>query len=490
MIQKIEYRFPFNLRAALQQDESDSAENITSDNLSGNIIRKISSSQQYRWKPSEINKIRHFFDKLGVCCNIAETDLNTGKMILKYADNSFEASLGFYNADIIFQIDAGRSEPGTIENLADLTDSAAASTESTVYKYQYEGSSFTVYSYADGEFKEPLSGFIGVDVGSVSTNVVFVDSNYNVIELVYAYTRGRVLDALKLSFTELEKKLPGNVRILGVGVTGSSGELAKSILKADLYKTEIYSHAAATIHQLPDVKSILEIGGQDSKVIYVNNRIPEKSKMNEWCGAGTGAMLDAEAGRMGIDIGDLGDYALKAKKAINFRTRCGVFMASCMIDAQAHGYPIEVIIAGLCKACASNYINTLGINRKTLDHPIVFQGGVASNKGVRKQLEDYISEAQGRPCTLVIPVYHHVMGAIGMGIIACRNFEKNRTGTGFRGFDGIRNIISDLVICDHSACTRYSNPESFCDIIKLRIGDTTIATIGACDEYQHEQLKN
>ena len=127
---------------------------------------------------------------------------------------------------------------------------------------------------------QTVGGFIGIDVGSVSTNVIFLDDSENVIETVYTYTRGRVLDAIKTSFSEIQERLPNNTEILGVGVTGSSGELAKLILNADLYRTEIYSHAAATIHQIPDVKTIMEIGGRDSKVIYVNNGIPEKSKMN------------------------------------------------------------------------------------------------------------------------------------------------------------------------------------------------------------------
>ena len=490
MIEKIEYIFTYNLSSALKHDEENTGAGITNDNLSDDIIRKLSSSQTYRWKISDLNKLGQFFEKINILCNMSWNDFDSGIMSMKYAKGLFKAEVNHHNADIVFTVRAEQPQPDEMKKLEEIIDQAAAATGLPVYKYIHDSRSSKAYSISDGKFSKPLSGFIGVDVGSISTNVVFVDGNHNVIEFVYTYTRGRVLDALKAAFMQMKEKLPDNARIQGVGVTGSSGELAKSILKADIYRTEIYSHAAATIHQLPEVKSILEIGGQDSKVIYVNGGIPEKSKMNEWCGAGTGAMLDAEAARMGIDITELGDYALRAKKAINFRTRCGVFMASCMIDAQAHGYPIEVIIAGLCKACASNYVNTLGINRKTLEHPMVFQGGVASNKGVKKQLEDYISEAQDMQCTLLVPVYHHVMGAIGMGIIAGKNFVKTGIATGFRGFDGIHGIVSELEVCDHSACTRYSSRESFCDIIRLRTGGTTIATIGACDEYPREKLKD
>jgi predicted CoA-substrate-specific enzyme activase len=300
---------------------------------------------------------------------------------------------------------------------------------------------------------------------------------------VYTYTRGRVLDAIKNGLKEMMAKLPANAQILGVGVTGSSGELAKSILNADIYKTEIYSHAAATINQIPDVKTILEIGGQDSKVIYVNNGIPEKSKMNEWCGAGTGAMLDAQANRLGLSIQEFSEMAVKARKSIDFRTRCGVFMDSCMIDAQAKGYPIEVIIRGLCNACAHNFISTLGINRKSIEQPIAFQGGVSANKGVRKELEDYISEAKGEKVHLIVPLHHDVMGAIGMALIVGKMHQKTGRTTSFRGLDEIEKITPEIKECDLTECPKNLGTDRRCDIVKLRIGAATIAAVGACEDY-------
>ena len=192
-----------------------------------------------------------------------------------------------------------------IKTMATTLDEMMSSFDFLVYKYCHENEKTRAFSNAEKTWNHKMHGFIGVDVGSVSTNVIFLDQYDNVIETVYTYTRGRVLDAIKTSFMKLQQMLPVNAVIMGVGTTGSSGEMAKTILNADTYRTEIYSHAAATIHQIPDVQTILEIGGQDSKVIYVNNGIPEKSKMNEWCGAGTGAMLDAQANRLGIPIEDI-----------------------------------------------------------------------------------------------------------------------------------------------------------------------------------------
>ena len=376
-----------------------------------------------------------------------------------------------------------------IKTMATKLDEMMSSFDFLVYKYCHEGEKTRAFSNTGKAWNHKMQGFIGVDVGSVSTNVVFLDQYDNIIETVYTYTRGRVLDAIKTSFMKLQQMLPVNAVIIGVGTTGSSGEMAKSILNADTYRTEIYSHAAATIHQIPDVQTILEIGGQDSKVIYVNNGIPEKSKMNEWCGAGTGAMLDAQANRLGIPIEKVGDCALTAVKSIDFRTRCGVFMDSCMIDAQAKGYPIETIIAGLCKACAKNFVNTLGISRKTLGSPIVFQGGVSANKGVKRELEKYIAEARdGEEPELIVPLYHDVMGAIGMSLIVSRLHKKRNIVTSFRGFEDVYRITSSVIQCEYHECPKRLPKENYCDLVKLQIDNKTIAAIGACDDYHEETV--
>jgi hypothetical protein len=212
--------------------------------------------------------------------------------------------------------------------------------------------------------------------------------------------------------------------------------------------------------------------------------------MNEWCGAGTGAMLDAQANRLGIPIEKVGDCALAAVKSIDFRTRCGVFMDSCMIDAQAKGYPIETIIAGLCKACAKNFINTLGISRKTLGSPIVFQGGVSANKGVKRELEKYIAEARGgEEPELIVPLYHDVMGAIGMSLIVSRLHKKRNIVTSFRGFEDVYRITSSVIQCEYHECPKRLPKENYCDLVKLQIDNKTIAAIGACDDYHEENVQ-
>lgn len=506
---KIHYRFPYNLSKALGNENDGKNINLEQDPMKKRLLSAIEeglSSTKQKLSMAFLALLKkivtdtHFMlsnEEYGKWANFIRDFIETQE--IEYLEDSGESIRFRMGEDILrftneisktsMSIMIERETPGdngAAGSLISRLDSLIKDMDIAAYKYVSDNGTVHAFLNEKSGFSNEMRGFLGVDVGSVSTNVAFVDENQHVIETVYTYTRGRVLDAIKNGLKEMMTKLPANAAVMGVGVTGSSGELAKSILNADIYKTEIYSHAAATINQIPDVKTILEIGGQDSKVIYVNNGIPEKSKMNEWCGAGTGAMLDAQANRLGMTIQEFSQLAVKAKKSIDFRTRCGVFMDSCMIDAQAKGYPIEVIIRGLCNACAHNFISTLGINRKTIEEPIAFQGGVSANSGVRRELEDYISEARDNKVKLIVPLHHDVMGAIGMALIVGKLHKKTGKPTSFRGLDEIEKITPEVMECAMKDCPKNLGKDRRCDIVRLSIGSNTIAAIGACDEYAAE----
>jgi predicted CoA-substrate-specific enzyme activase len=497
----VTYRIPFGFNDILEKRKTKVIDSQKADLLQQ--FNAITSGFRETLSPEILKRLRLMFVNVPIEPSEKDTSLITdflrevlhavpltfqsassGSISIIINHESAKVNLHYNETDLLFSVSANHLRlDKRLKTLLVKMDEMFRSFGFLIYKYIHDGSRSEVFSNTGNAWSRRMRGFIGVDVGSVSTNVVFLDEHDNVIETVYTYTRGRVLDAIKTSFTKLQQMLPSNVEILGVGTTGSSGEMAKAILNADTYRTEIYSHAAATIHQIPAVQTILEIGGQDSKVIYISNGIPEKSKMNEWCGAGTGAMLDAQANRLGIPIEKFGDYALMAKKSIDFRTRCGVFMDSCMIDAQAKGYPIETIVAGLCKACAKNFVNTLGINRKALGFPIVFQGGVSANVGVKRELEKFIGEARGEDPELVVPLYHDVMGAIGMALIIGRLHKKRNIVTSFRGFDDVYRITSMVIQCGIQNCPRKLPQESHCDLVELMVDGQIIAAIGACEEY-------
>ena len=227
------------------------------------------------------------------------------------------------------------------------------------------------------------SVYIGIDVGSVSTNIVLVNENQEILKKMYLRTMGNPINVLQVGLCQLRDEYNDKINVLGVGSTGSGRQLANFIVGADIVKNEITAHAVASSTYVPDVRTILEIGGQDSKIIILRNQTVCDFAMNTVCAAGTGSFIDRQAARLNIPIEDFGDYALKSDNPVRIAGRCAVFAESDMIHKQQLGYSKEDIINGLCEALVRNYLNNIGKGKEILP-PIVFQGGVAANKGIKK----------------------------------------------------------------------------------------------------------
>ncbi|HHY90895.1 MAG TPA: 2-hydroxyglutaryl-CoA dehydratase, partial [Clostridiales bacterium] len=190
--------------------------------------------------------------------------------------------------------------------------------------------------------------YLGIDVGSVSTNIVAIDENNNLISKSYMRTEGQPIETVKRGFQELKQKLDGKYEVAGVGATGSGRQLTGILVGADVVKNEITAHATATVNVVPEVRTIFEIGGQDSKIIFLKNGLITDFAMNTVCAAGTGSFLDHQAERLSIPIQDFGEYALRAKRKVRIAGRCTVFAESDMIAKQQFGFSKEEIINGLC----------------------------------------------------------------------------------------------------------------------------------------------
>ncbi|WP_432662945.1 acyl-CoA dehydratase activase [Wukongibacter baidiensis] len=269
--------------------------------------------------------------------------------------------------------------------------------------------------------------YLGVDVGSVSTNIVVMDSEKNVIDTLYIRTKGKPIEALRLGLRQIKDRLESDVKVLGLGTTGSGRHLAATMLGADIVKNEITAHGVAALNIVPDVKTIIEIGGQDSKIILLRDGIIYDFAMNTVCAAGTGSFLDRQAERLGIPIQEFGSLALKSKSPVRIAGRCAVFAESDMIHKQQLGHNQEDIINGLCEAMARNYLNNLG-KGKEIKGPIIFQGGVAANIGIKKSFERLLGSE------IIVPEFANVMGAIGACLLARE--EVRKTGiTKFLGLD-------------------------------------------------------
>lgn len=258
------------------------------------------------------------------------------------------------------------------------------------------------------------NGYLGIDIGSISTKGVIIDDDNNIISSLYIWTEGNPIKAVKKLIGELRKKLDKKVVIKGIGTTGSARKLIGLLLDANVIKNEITAHAIGTLNYYPDIKTILEIGGQDSKIIILNNGIITDYSMNTLCAAGTGAFLSSQARRLGINIEDFGELALKSDNPVKIAARCTVFAESDLIHKAQVGYKIEDIIAGLSKSIVLNYLNNLGKGKK-IEGPIVFQGGVSKNKGVVKYFKEILNQ------DIIVDKNSHLMGAIGIAILAKEN---------------------------------------------------------------------
>lgn len=269
--------------------------------------------------------------------------------------------------------------------------------------------------------------YLGIDVGSVSTNVVLMDEEKNIMAKVYTKTQGKPIEAIKKGLKEIQGALGNNLKVKGVGTTGSGRHLAAMIVGADVVKNEITAHGVAALHYVEGVRTILEIGGQDSKIILLKDGIISDFAMNTVCAAGTGSFLDRQAARLGIPIEEFGRLALRAGSPVRIAGRCAVFAESDMIHKQQLGHNQEDIIKGLCNALVRNFLNNLA-KGKELAGPVVFQGGVAANVGIKQSFE----EALG--CNVTVPEHHEVMGAMGCCLLAQEQGMK-KNATAFRGFD-------------------------------------------------------
>ncbi|MDD4626291.1 MAG: acyl-CoA dehydratase activase [Syntrophomonas sp.] len=312
--------------------------------------------------------------------------------------------------------------------------------------------------------------YLGVDVGSVSTNLVVIDENKQVVAAEYLRTSGQPIATVQKGLYSIGQEVATHFEIAGVGTTGSARYLSSIIIGADIVKNEITAHAIAASSMVGEVNTIIEIGGQDSKIIILRDGVVTDFAMNTVCAAGTGSFLDQQASRLSIPIEDFGNLALKAKNPVRIAGRCAVFAESDMIHKQQLGYNNEDIIAGLCEALVRNYMNNVGKGKEILA-PVLFQGGVAANQGLVEAFNKYLE------IEVIVPPWYDVMGAIGAALLARRAVEKKKKSS-FKGFN-----IQEINFKTRSfECQGCSNA---CEVVQFFENDDLIARWGdRCGKWE------
>lgn len=301
--------------------------------------------------------------------------------------------------------------------------------------------------------------YIGIDIGSISTKGVIIDESNNIIDSIYIDTNANPIEASKKVINYLKKKA-SNYTIKGIGTTGSARRLIGLMIDANIIKNEITAHAIGTMSIYPDVKTILEIGGQDSKIILIDNGIIKDYAMNTLCAAGTGAFLTSQAKRLNIPVEEFGNYALTSKNPVNIAARCTVFAESDLIHKAQMGYQKEDIIAGLCKSIVINYLNNVSRGKKIYDK-VVFQGGVSKNVGVQKYFKEILNK------DIIVDKNGHLMGALGIAILS-HNYETDKV------YDlDINDIKFETKGIECHGCANN------CEIVRIYKNDKLIDSVGS-----------
>ncbi len=320
------------------------------------------------------------------------------------------------------------------------------------------------------EGKERL--YLGVDVGSISTKLVLLNPKGELVEKVYLRTSGRPLEAVKEGLRTLGQRLKGQASIEGVGVTGSGRHFIGNFIGADLVRNEITAQATAAIAMDPEVDTIIEIGGQDSKFIRLKGGVILDFTMNKVCAAGTGSFLEEQAQRLGVDMKELNRLALESSSPIQLGERCTVFMESDLLHHQQRGAPKEDLLAGLCYSIVYNYLNRVMEHRKVGER-IFFQGATAYNEAVVAAFQEVLK----KPVT--VPPHHEVTGAIGVALLSIK--EKRWQKSRFKGFH-LGESQPRIVSFQCKSCPNR------CEIRMLKAkGEPPAFYGGRCERYEKQR---
>jgi predicted CoA-substrate-specific enzyme activase len=302
--------------------------------------------------------------------------------------------------------------------------------------------------------------YLGVDVGSVSVKFALIDEAKNVIDTLYMRNHG-VIPTVKKGLADFEAQLSNGAKVVGVGVTGSGAGFSKVLIGADVHKTEILAHAIGTLHFVPEVKVIFEIGGEDSKVIFLRDGIITGFEMNRICSGGAGAFLDSLAGRLDIPISEVGKLALRRENEVNIASRCTVFATTDAVHKLNTGYKLEDVLMGVCNGLIRNYLAML--YRRVSPPPYTFQGATSKNVALKYALEQQLGSE------VIVPPYAECLGAIGAAILALENRPEQ---TQFKGFQ-----LADF---DYQISSfTCQDCENHCEITQIMQSGEAIASNGS-----------
>jgi predicted CoA-substrate-specific enzyme activase len=328
---------------------------------------------------------------------------------------------------------------------------------------------------------DPVDAYLGVDIGSVSTNLVLMDVGGSVLHEVYLRTKARPVQVVGQGLKEIFARFGDRVTVRGVGTTGSGRELIGELIGADTINDEITAHKTgashvAGLHLDRPVDTIFEIGGQDSKFIRLDSGVVVDFTMNEACAAGTGSFLEEQAEKLGVNIvGEFAFRALSTPAPLRLGERCTVYMEMDVTACLRKGAEKDDVIAGLAYSVAQNYLNRV-VRGRPIGETIFFQGGTAYNHAVAAAFASVL----GRE--IIVPPHNGVMGAYGAALLAKEKMQALANPSTFRGFD----IDAVGYTVREFTCEACSNR---CDILEFTVEGKKTYWGDKCSEKFRQQAK-
>ena len=355
---------------------------------------------------------------------------------------------------------------------------------------KYMPKPFTMPVFHEGEI---VKAVIGLDSGSTSTKGVLISPEGNVLAVSYMLSQGNPIEDSKKILDALRKSVEDNgakLQITGVGTTGYGKDILKDVLMADVSVVETVAHSLAARHYYPEVDVIVDVGGQDIKLILLKDGIIKDFKLNTQCSAGNGYFLQNTAESFGYKVEEFADIAFSAKKVAEFGYGCAVFLQTDIVDFQRQGWEGPEIMAGLAEVLPKNiwqYVAGIS-NLEMLGKTFVLQGGTQKNAAAVKAQVDYIHkkfENTGKTAQVFVHQFTSVCGAIGAAHEA-RALQSNSSS--FIGFDRVNLIQHTTTHNESTRCYFCRNKciRTFIDI-KAR-EDFRRLIIAPCEKGQVEEV--
>ncbi len=321
----------------------------------------------------------------------------------------------------------------------------------------------------------PLRAYLGVDIGSTSTKYALIGESGEILHKCYLPTRGKPIEVAQELLRTLKREWEGRLQLIALATTGSGRNVVGDFLDADLVIDEITAHARGAIAVDPEVDTIFEIGGQDSKYIRIDNTHPLDFDMNKVCAAGTGSFLHELANKMKINIvGEFQEVALSSRNPLHLAERCTVFMETDLEGYAQKGAKKEDLIAGLCYATVHNYLNRVVEKRRVGDR-IMFLGGPSLNKGIVAAFEKILKKP------LLVPKHREVLGGFGAALMVKELVENRKIIPKTHSFE---HLADHTVSFSETICRADKRCHNECKLKVYSFGDRKSIWGGDCGRYE------